>query len=107
MTMTTITIERLDRLQAIVERAGLNQQTVDLLRVTFRDMHLLYSDAAGIPEVAPVRWGAGFALYLVDARAGCVELTEAVDRATGVLLRTREPEEDDEEPVLGDDAAVG
>ncbi len=78
--------ERLDQVTQIVERAGLNDQTVGALREAFTDMHLTYcmNDDIGVRE--PVRCADGFNLYLVDGRGHCMQFTNDIEAATGLVL---------------------
>ena len=85
--------QRLDQLATILNRAGLNEQTLGLLRETYRDMHLTWcmDDDIGIGE--PVRRETGFNLYLVDGRDHCMRLTNDPEAATGVVLAEVDPED--------------
>jgi len=78
--------ERLDQVVRIVERAGLNDQTVGALREALTDMHLTYcmDDDVGIRE--PVRRADGFNVYLVDGRGHCMQFTADMAAATGIVL---------------------
>ena len=81
-----ISPERLDQVTAVVERAGLNDQTLSALREAFTDMHLTHcmDDDIGIEE--PVRRAGGFNIYLVDGHGHCMRFTNDVDTATGLVL---------------------
>ncbi len=81
-----ISPERLDQVTQIVERAGLNDQTVGALREAFTDMHLTYcmDDDIGVRE--PVRRADGFNVYLVDGRGHCMQFTKDTEAATGLVL---------------------
>ena len=81
-----ISPERLEQVTAVVERAGLNDQTLSALREAFTDMHLTYcmDDDMGIEE--PVRRAEGFNIYLVDGHGHCMRFTKDVDTATGLVL---------------------
>jgi hypothetical protein len=81
-----ISPQRLEQVTAVVERAGLNDQTLSVLRETFTDMHLTYcmDDDIGIEE--PVRRAEGFNIYLVDGQGHCMRFTNDVDAATGLVL---------------------
>ncbi len=78
--------ERLDQVVRIVERAGLNDQTVGALREALTDMHLTYcmDDDVGVRE--PVRRADGFNVYLVDGRGHCMQFTSDIEAATGLVL---------------------
>ncbi len=81
-----ITSERLDQVTVVVERAGLNDQTLSALRGTFKDIHLTYcmDDDIGMKE--PVRRAAGLNIYLFDGREHCMRFTNDADAATGLVL---------------------
>jgi hypothetical protein len=88
--------ERLDQLARIVPRAGLNEQTLSVLRETFADMHLTYCMDEDMGVADPVRRERGFNLYLVDGRGHCMRLTTDLGSATGVLLAEVDLEQDDD-----------
>lgn len=88
--------ERLDQLALIVQRAGLNEQTLSVLRETFHDMHLTYCMDEDIGVGEPVRCETGFNLYLVDGRGHCMRLTTDLECATGVVLAEVDPAQDDD-----------
>ena len=81
-----ITPERLDQVTAVVELAGLNDETLSALRGAFKDIHLTYcmDDDIGIEE--PVRRAKGFNIYLVDGQGHCMCFTNDRDAATGLVL---------------------
>ena len=87
--------QRLDQVVRIVERAGLNDQTVGALREALTDMHLTYcmDDDIGVRE--PVRRADGFNVYLVDGRGHCMQFTTDTAAATGIVLA--EVDENDED----------
>ena len=68
-----ISNDRLDQVVHIVERAGLNEQTVSALREAFAPMHFTYCQdddiGEGIGVTPPVRTTNAFNLYLVDGQA--------------------------------------
>ena len=88
--------ERLDQLALIVQKAGLNEQTLSVLRETFRDMHLTYCMDEDIGVGEAVRRESGFNLYLVDGRGHCMQLTTDLESATGVVLAEVDPDQDDD-----------
>ena len=87
-----ISPERLEQVTVVVERAGLNEQTLSVLRKIFTDMHLTccMDDQIGIEE--PVRRAAGFNIYLVDGQGHCMRFTNDADAATGLVLAEVEDE---------------
>jgi hypothetical protein len=88
--------ERLDQLALIVQKAGLNEQTLGVLREVYGDMHLTYCMDRDIGVGEPVRRESGFNLYLVDGRGHCMRLTTELECATGVVLAEIDPDEDDD-----------
>ncbi|MCG6863136.1 MAG: DUF6129 family protein [Chromatiaceae bacterium] len=78
--------ERLDQVARIVERAGLDEQTVGALREAFTDMHLTYCMDDDIGIVEPVVRAEGFNMYLVDGRGHCMRFTNELETATGIVL---------------------
>ena len=89
-----ISPERLEQVTVVVERAGLNDQTLSALRGTFKDIHLTYcmDDDIGIRE--PVRRAKGFNVYLVDGQDHCMRFTNDQDTATGLVLAEVEGEDE-------------
>lgn len=90
-----ITSERLDQITHIVERAGLNEQTISALRETFSDLHLTYCMDSDIGIGEPVRKTEHFNLYLVDGREHCLRLTTNAEVATGLVLAETDEDDDD------------
>ena len=82
--------ERFDQVVQIVERAGLNDQTIAALREAFTPIHFTYcldddiGTGIGVPE--PVRTTDAFNLYLVDGQGHCMRFTADPDAATGLVL---------------------
>ena len=87
--------ERLDQVVRIVERAGLNDQTVGALREALTDMHLTYCMDGDVGVREPVRRADGFNVYLVDGRGHCMQFTSDMAVATGIVLA--EVDENDED----------
>jgi hypothetical protein len=88
--------ERLDQISAVVEKAGLSDQTLMALREAFQDMHLTYCMEEDIGVGTPVRCEEGFNLYLVDGRGHCLQFTTDLDAATGIVLAEVEDEQNDD-----------
>ena len=78
--------ERLDQVARIVERAGLDEQTLGALREAFTDVHLTYCMDDDIAIVEPVVRTRGFNMYLVDGRGHCIRFTTELESATGIVL---------------------
>jgi hypothetical protein len=87
--------ERLDQVTRIVERAGLNDQTLGALREAFPDMHLTYCMDDDIGVGSPMRRAEGFNIYLVDGRGHCMQFTTDPEAATGIVLAEVDDEGDD------------
>ena len=88
---------RINQVTAVVQRAGLNEQTLAALRETFTDIHLTYcmDDDIGAGPLAaePVREADGFRVYLVDGRGHCMRFTRDPEYATGLVLAEVEPDD--------------
>ena len=78
--------ERLDQVARIVERAGLDEQTLGALREAFTDVHLTYCMDDDIAIVEPFVRARGFNMYLVDGRGHCMRFTTELESATGIVL---------------------
>jgi hypothetical protein len=85
--------ERLEQVARIVDRAGLNEQTLSALRETFTDMHLTWCMDDDVGVLSPVHSAEGFNIYLVDGSNHCIRFTNDLDAATGIVLA--ETEDDD------------
>jgi len=77
---------RLEQVARIVERAGLDEQTLGALREAFTDMHLTYCMDEDIGTGEPVLRAEGFNMYLVDGRGHCMRFTNDLQTATGIVL---------------------
>ncbi|WPL19707.1 hypothetical protein Thiowin_04849 [Thiorhodovibrio winogradskyi] len=90
-----ITPERIDQIVTILERAGLNAQTLSALRAALPDLHFTHCMNDDLGEQTPVRRAMGFHLYLVEGSSGhCLQLTRDLELATGVVLAEVEPVSD-------------
>ncbi|MBK5968421.1 MULTISPECIES: DUF6129 family protein [Thiorhodovibrio] len=79
--------ERLDQIVTIVERAGLNLQTLGALREALPDIHFTHCMDDDLGNKNPVRSTEAFNLYLVEGSSGhCLQITQNADLATGVVL---------------------
>lgn len=87
--------ERLDQVTRIVERAGLNDQTLSAIREAFTDMHLTFCEEEDIGVGRPVRHADGFNIYLVDGRGHCMRFTTDMASATGMVLAEVDDDADD------------
>jgi hypothetical protein len=88
---------RLDKIVAVVERAGLNAQTLSALREALPDIHLTHCMDGDIgAAAAPVRERDGFRVYLVDGSGHCMKFTGDLDAATGLVLAERDPDDEDD-----------
>lgn len=87
---------RIDQIAAVVERAGLNEQTLSALREVFTELHLTYcmddDIGAGALVAEPVREAKGFRIYLVDGRGHCMRFTQDLESATGLVLAEITPD---------------
>jgi Family of unknown function (DUF6129) len=89
--------ERIDQIVRIVERAGLNEQTIGALRESFSDMHFTYCMDDDVGAIRPVAEASGFNLYLVDGHEHCMRLTTDNEAATGIVLAEVAGEDDSED----------
>lgn len=89
--------ERIDQIVAVVERAGLNPETLSALRETFSGLHLTQcmDDDIGDGASAPVHDGTAFRVYLVDGSGHCMRFTSDPEQATGLVLAERDADADD------------
>jgi hypothetical protein len=90
-----ISPERIEQVTRIVEGAGLDAQTIDVLREAFPEMHLTYCMDEDVGMKEPARRATGFNIYLVDGRGHCMELTSDGAEATGLVLAEVDEEQDD------------
>ena len=85
-----ISAERIDQVVQVVERAGLNDQTIGALREAFTPIHFTYclddDIGTGIGAPEPVRSTDAFNLYLVDGQGHCMRFTSDASAATGLVL---------------------
>jgi hypothetical protein len=87
-----IPCERLDQIITIVERAGLNAQTLGALREALPEIHFTLCMDDDLGNKTPVRTATGFNLYLVAGSNGhCLAITQDMERATGVVLAETDP----------------
>lgn len=87
----------LDQVVAILDRAGLSDDSVAALRQAFPDLHFTYclDDDVGAQHES-VRTGSGFNLYLVDGREHCLRFTHDLDAATGLVLAAVDADADED-----------
>jgi len=81
-----MTPKRVQQVTRVVERAGLNEQTLSALRQAFPEMHFTWCMDGDIGAAAPFHEADGFNLYLVDGRGHCMSLTADLSAATGLVL---------------------
>jgi hypothetical protein len=84
--ITRITRHQLVNIARLVEAQGLDERTVTRLRMIYPGMHFTYCLDDDVTAVEPVQEGSNFNIYLVDARAHCLRLTEDPQVATGLVL---------------------
>ncbi|MBK1649070.1 DUF6129 family protein [Rhabdochromatium marinum] len=91
-----IPVERIDQIVTIVERAGLNPQTLGALRDALPELHFTQCLDDEVGSQPPVRTAQGFNLYLVEGSSGhCLRMTDNPDHATGVVLAETDAEDAD------------
>ncbi|NBC46606.1 MAG: hypothetical protein GVY22_01160 [Gammaproteobacteria bacterium] len=82
-----MTTDFLDRIEAIIHRAGLSNDAVAALREALPEHHFTYCLDDDISAgIEPVRQCEGFNLYLIDASEHCLRFTRDLDSATGLVL---------------------
>lgn len=82
-----ITTNLLDRIETIISRAGLSNDSVAALREALPEHHFTYCLDDDISAgIEPVRESEGFNLYLIDASEHCLRFTRDLSSATGLVL---------------------
>jgi len=77
---------QIQQIAEIVRRAGLNDQTLSVLREHFSALHFSHCLDDELGADKPFLADEDFNLYLVDGRAHCLKLTRDPECATGLLL---------------------
>lgn len=82
-----ITAEFIDKISAVLTRAGLTEDSVAALRKAFPDLHFTFcsDDDVGVAHT-PVRRTPTFNIYLIDASEHCLRFTRDLAAATGLVL---------------------
>lgn len=90
-----ITPEFIDKLSAILSRAGLSEASVAAVRDAFPDLHFTYcsDDDVGVAHT-PVHRTDSFNIYLIDGNEHCLRFTRDLDAATGLVLAEVTPDYD-------------
>ena len=81
-----ITAEQLSRIGELVKTQPVSQQTVQLLREHFPDIHFTYCMDDDVVGAAPVFEDAAFNLYLVDSSSHCLNITQDMETASGLVI---------------------
>lgn len=78
--------ETLAAITCEVEAAGLSEQQLATLRARYPGIHFTYcmDDDVGVQE--PCSAGRGFNVYLVDGSGHCLQFTQNLQQATGLVL---------------------
>jgi hypothetical protein len=66
--------------------AGVNARTLAGMRAQFPGMHLSHCNNDDVINAAPYLQSPRLNIYLVDGHEHCLELTQDLDAATGLLL---------------------
>ncbi len=79
--------ELIDKVAAIIERAGLTPDAVAALRDALPDLHFTHclDDDIGV-GIPPIREADGFNLYLINGAEHCIRFTNDLESATGLVL---------------------
>jgi hypothetical protein len=78
--------DHIQEIAAKVAAAGVNENTVAVLRQSYPGIHFTYCMDDDIPNHTPVVTCATFNLYLIDGREHCLCLTHDYDAATGLVI---------------------
>lgn len=82
-----ITATRLEAVQNMLSREGVDERAISGLRRAYPDMHFTYCMDDDIQdEVAPIIESDDYNLYLVDGRDHCLQMTTQADIATGLVI---------------------
>ena len=85
----------IDDVAVTLRAEGVGEQTVMALRAKWPSVHFTYCMDDDIIGTEPVRRAEAFNIYLVDAHAHCLTMTENRDAATGLVIAERLEGEDD------------
>ena len=85
----------IDDVVANLRAEGVGEQTVMALRAKWPGLHFTYCMDDDIVATQPVRRADAFNIYLVDAHAHCLTMTDDPDAATGLVIAERLEGEDD------------
>ncbi len=86
-----ITPERLAALADIIERHGLTEQTVAVIRSVNADLRVTLCNEDDITAGRPVLKRGSFHVYLVGGQSHCLTLTADYDAAIGIVLAEFDP----------------
>lgn len=78
--------EQVQEIAAKIAAAGVDENTVAMLRQNYPRIHFTYCMDDDIPNHRPVVACARFNLYLIDGREHCLCLTSDYDVATGLVV---------------------
>ncbi len=81
-----ITHEMLDAIANEVNKLGLSEVTLGLLRTLFPGVYLTWCMDDDVHAGKPVLQKPGLNLYLVGSGGHCLSLTSACESATGIIL---------------------
>lgn len=82
-----ITATRLEAVQNMLSREGVDERAISGLRRAYPEMHFTYCMDDDIQdEVTPIIESDDFNLYLVDGRDHCLLMTTQADIATGLVI---------------------
>lgn len=77
---------QLNEVVALIEHKGLSESVLSELRDRFPGTHFTWCMEDDIHTGTPVITRASFAVYLVDSRDHCSQLTADLDTASGLVL---------------------
>lgn len=81
-----ITETRIDAIQCMLQREGVNERAVSGLRRAYTDMHFTYCLEDDIGEMTPFTEADEYNLYLIDGHDHCLSFTRDQEKATGLVI---------------------
>lgn len=81
-----ISTEQLNRIEELVRTQPVSEQTVERLRIGFPELHFTYCMDDDVIGASPVFEDPTFNLYLVDSSSHCLNLTQDMERASGLVI---------------------
>jgi hypothetical protein len=83
-----VKLEELNEIGAVLAEQGAEASAFGLLRARFPHLSWTRCDASDVTE-APLQTSGAFDLHLLDGSEHCVQITDDLERATGIVLARR------------------